>query len=96
MEVERVVSELKRARRAGTRERMMEILHNTDTKIESLKEDIDLIIGTVDSEYRTRCLLNRIEQEYEYQRDNRSGDLLSEYRTPFRMWTSREIHKVIL
>jgi hypothetical protein len=40
-----------------------------------------------------KSLLNRIEQEYSKQRDNRSDDLLSEYFTPFRLWTSREVSK---
>lgn len=95
IDVETTILRLKQARRAGTKERMMEILSGVDTEIESLREDIDLIIGSVDSEYKSRCLLNKIDQEYTNQRDNRSDDLLSDYRTPFRLWTSREVCKIL-
>lgn len=95
IDVETTILRLKQARRAGTIERMMNILRDVDTDITSLRQDIDLIIGSVDSEYKTRCLLNKIDQEYTNQRDNRSDDLLSDYRTPFRLWTSNEICKIL-
>tara|TARA_B100001063_G_C16642324_1_gene491490 strand:- start:392 stop:907 length:516 start_codon:yes stop_codon:yes gene_type:complete len=95
IDVETTILRLKQARRAGTKERMMNILRDVDTEITSLRQDIDLIIGSVDSEYKTRCLLNKIDQEYTNQRDNRSDDLLSDYRTPFRLWTSNEICKIL-
>lgn len=95
IDVETTILRLKQARRAGTKERMMNILRDVDTDITSLRQDIDLIIGSVDSEYKTRCLLNKIDQEYTNQRDNRSDDLLSDYRTPFRLWTSNEICKIL-
>lgn len=87
----RVVQELKRARFADSAEKAIQILSQTSTPLKSLQEDIDLLIGSRDSEYNMKCLLNRIEQEYSQQRDNRSDDLLSEYYTPFRMWTSRSV-----
>ncbi len=87
----RVVKELKKARFATSAEKAMQILSHTSTPLKSLQEDIDMLIGSRDSEYCMKSLLNRIEQEYSQQRDNRSDDLLSEYYTPFRMWTSREV-----
>jgi hypothetical protein len=89
----RVVKELKRARFATSAEKAMQILSQTSTPLKSLQEDIDLLIGSRDHSYTMKSLLNRIEQEYSKQRDNRSDDLLSEYYTPFRMWTSREVSK---
>lgn len=87
----RVVKELKKARFADSAEKAMQILSQTSTPLKSLQEDIDLLIGSRDSGYSMKSLLNRIEQEYAQQRDNRSDDLISEYYTPFRMWTSREV-----
>tara|TARA_B100000405_G_scaffold296089_1_gene250682 strand:+ start:79 stop:1008 length:930 start_codon:yes stop_codon:yes gene_type:complete len=87
----RVVKELKRARFADSAEKAIQILSQTSTPLKSLQEDIDLLIGSRDSGYSMKSLLNRIEQEYSQQRDNRSDDLLSEYYTPFRMWTSRTV-----
>jgi hypothetical protein len=90
----RVVKELKKARFASSAEKAIQILSQTSTTLKSLQEDIDLLIGSRDNEYNMQSLLNRIEQEYSQQRDNRSDDLLSEYYTPFRMWTSRAVsHK---
>ena len=93
MEELRVVKELKRARFATTAEKAMQILSQTSTPLKSLQEDIDMLIGSRDHSYNMKSLLNRIEQEYSKQRDNRSDDLLSEYYTPFRLWTSREVSK---
>ena len=87
----RVVKELKKARFAESAEKAIQILSQTSTPLKSLQEDIDLLIGSRDSEYNMKSLLNRIEQEYSQQRDNRSDNLLSEYYTPFRMWTSRAV-----
>jgi Ca-activated chloride channel family protein len=89
----RVVKELRRARFATSAEKAMQILSQTSTSLKSLQEDIDLLIGSRDHSYSMKSLLNRIEQEYSKQRDNRSDDLLSEYFTPFRLWTSREVSK---
>lgn len=89
----RVVKELRRARVATTAEKAMQIISQTSTPLKSLQEDIDLLIGSMDHSYNMKSLLNRIEQEYSKQRDNRSDDLLSEYFTPFRLWTSREVSK---
>jgi len=87
----RVVEQLKKARLSDTVDRSMQILKGTKTPLKSLQEDIDLLIASYDTEFNMKSLLNRIEQEYSQQRDNRSDDLLSEYYTPFRMWTSREV-----
>lgn len=87
----RVVKELKKARFASSAEKAVQILSHTSTPLKSLQEDIDLLMGSIDNGYSMKSLLNRIEQEYSQQRDNRSDDLLSEYYTPFRMWTSREV-----
>jgi len=89
----RVVNELRRARFATSAEKAMQILSQTSTPLKSLQEDIDMLIGSRDHSYTMKSLLNRIEQEYSKQRDNRSDDLLSEYYTPFRLWTSREVSK---
>ena len=91
----RVVKRLKEARFAESMEKAMEILTNTSTPLKSLQEDLDLLIGSLDGEYCLKSLLNRIEQEYSKQRDNRSDDLLSEYYTPYRLWTSREISHIL-
>lgn len=91
MEEMRVVKKLKEARFAESMEKAIQILTNTRTPLKSLQEDLDLLIGSLDGDYCLKSLLNRIEQEYSNQRDNRSDDLLSEYYTPYRLWTSREI-----
>jgi len=93
MEELRVVEELKRARFSTSAEKALQILSQTSTPLKSLQEDIDMLIGSRDHSYTMKSLLNRIEQEYSKQRDNRSDDLLSEYYTPFRLWTSREVSK---
>ena len=95
MEEVRVVKRLKEARFAESMEKAMEILTSTSTPLKSLQEDLDLLIGSLDGEYCLKSLLNRIEQEYSKQRDNRSDDLLSEYYTPYRLWTSREISHIL-
>lgn len=91
MEELRVVEKLKEARSASTLERTMDILRHTNTPLENLQKDIDLLISAHDTEHSVKSLLNRVEQEYSNQRDNRSDDYVSEYYTSFRMWTSREV-----
>ena len=87
----RVVRELKRARTSTSMEKAIQILSQTHTPLKSLQEDLDMLIGSRDHEFKMRSLLSRIEQEYSEQRDNRSDDLLSDYSTPFRLWTSRAV-----
>lgn len=87
----RVVRELKRARTSSSMEKAIQILSQTHTPLKSLQEDLDMLIGSRDHEFKMRSLLSRIEQEYSEQRDNRSDDLLSDYSTPFRLWTSRAV-----
>ena len=87
----RVVRELKRARSSSSMEKAIQILSQTHTPLKSLQEDLDMLIGSRDHEFKMRSLLSRIEQEYSEQRDNRSDDLLSDYSTPFRLWTSRAV-----
>lgn len=87
----RVVNRLKEARKQSSLEKAMDILRHTNTPLKSLQEDLDLLISSRDCEYQLKSLMNRVEQEYRKQRDNRSDDLISEYYTPYRLWTSREV-----
>jgi len=87
----RIIKELSRARNESSVQNAVDVLSRVKTPMKSLQEDIDLVIGSRNCEYSMKSLLSRIEQEYTQQRDNRSDDLLSDYYTPFRMWTSREV-----
>lgn len=87
----RVVNRLKEARKQTSLEKTMDILRHTNTPLKSLQEDLDLLISSRDCDYQLKSLMNRVEQEYRKQRDNRSDDMVSEYYTPYRMWTSREV-----
>tara|TARA_Y100000389_G_scaffold99609_1_gene96346 strand:- start:8154 stop:9272 length:1119 start_codon:yes stop_codon:yes gene_type:complete len=79
----RVVNELKKARESNETVAMLERI---STSLVTLQEDIRMII----EHNGLRPLLQRTELEYKDQRDNRSDEFVSDYRTPFRMWVARE------